>query len=232
MTIHQRPEVAFLYFFGDTKLSGHPTQADPNGPADQSLTQHSNPMHTLHANEPQYSHNVSTLLEELGKRFPMQVNAQRYRDNERFVLLLQNGFQEIDKIQGFHQRREEAGGHAAVVAPPFEAHKETHKHKGPDVVYESCFIALTKGIYPSLKNVENDVRGVVPQKEAQGVISNPTTVLPPATVPSNHPQTVEHPVRAPPPTDGHHAVPAHQPHSTVPSKEPHTTEHVTTPIHS
>jgi hypothetical protein len=228
MTIHQRPDVAFLYFFGDTKTSGHPAHADPNGPADKSLSQHPNPMPALAENEPQYSQSVSTLLEELGKRYPMQVNAQRYRDNQRFVLLLQNGFQEIDKVQGFHQRKEDAEAHAYA---PGMGHKETHTHKGPDVVYESCFIALTKGIYPSLKSVENDVRGVVAQKEAQGVISNPTTVLPPASVPSTQPHTVDHPIRAPP-TEGHHTV-TDQHHTTVPSKQTHTTEHIVhDPLHS
>jgi len=156
-------------------------------------------MPTLSQNEPQYSTSVSTLLEELGKRYPMQVNAQRYRDNQRFVLLLQNGFQEIDKVQGFHQRKGEAGAHAWA---PIMGHKETHTSKGPDMVYESCFIALTKGVYPSLKNVENDVRGVIGQKEAQGVISNPTTVLPPAAVVGNQTQTVDNPVRAPPSLTG------------------------------
>jgi len=178
MTVHQRPDIAFLYFFGDLKTTGHNNVQDPSSPTDKSLTQNPNPMHVLSENEPKYSHNVSVLLEELGKRFPMQVNAQRYQDDQRFTLLLQNGFQEIDKVQGFHQRKSEAGG---FVAGP-SGTKETHHQRGPDMVYESCFLTLTKGIYPSLKNVENDVRGIVPQKQTHGVISDPTTVLPPATV--------------------------------------------------
>jgi hypothetical protein len=194
MTVHQRPEMAFLYFFGDLATAGHNSQ-DPNGPADKSLSQDPHAKNTLQHNEAHYSQNVSTLLEELGKRYPMQVTTQRYRDNQRFALLLQNGFQEIDKVQGFHQRREEGEAH---VWAPFLGHKETHHKEGPDMVYESCFLTLTKGIYPSLKNVENDVRGVVEQKESHGVISDPTTVLPPATVPNKQTDVNEHPIRAPP----------------------------------
>jgi len=194
MTVHQRPEVAFLYFFGDLKTEGHNAQ-DPNGPVDKSLTQHANPQNVLDQKEHFYSQNVSTLLEELGKRHPMQVTAQRYRDNQRFALLLQNGFQEIDKVQGFHQRKEEGEAH---VWGPLIGHKETHHKEGPDMVYESCFLALTKGIYPSLKDVENDVRGVVQEKQTHGVITDPTTVLPPVCVPNTQTQTTDHPVRAPP----------------------------------
>jgi hypothetical protein len=216
MTIHQRPDVAFLYFFGDLKTTGEDDNKDPSGPADKSLTQHTNPLPVLEDNEPKYSNNVSTLLEELGKRYPLQINALRYRDNQRFVLLLQNGFQEIDKVQGFHQRKSEGEAH---VVGPIVGHKETHHKEGPDMIYESCFITLTRGIYPSLKNVENDVRGIVAQKEAHGIISDPTTVLPPATVPSRQTDTIEHPIRAPPPTSD-------STHSTVPeSNQTNTNEH-------
>jgi len=58
-------------------------------------------------------------------------------------------------------------------------------------VYESCFITLTKGFYPSLKNVENDVRGIVAQKQASGIISDPTTVIPPAHVTNKQPEATE-----------------------------------------
>jgi len=195
MTIHQRPDMAFLYFFGDLKMSGHNAQ-DPNGPADKTLSQHPNPQNVLDQKEHFYSQNVSTLLEELGKKYPMQVTAQRYRDNERFALLLQNGFQEVDKVQGFHQRREEGEAH---VWGPLIGHKETHHKEGPDMVYESCFLTLAKGIYPSLKDVENDVRGIVHEKQTHGIITDPTTVLPPICVPNKQTETNENATRAPPP---------------------------------
>jgi hypothetical protein len=185
MTIHQRPETAFLYFFGDLKTGQ--ISDDKSSTASQSLTQHQNPMHLLTENETLGSQNVNLLLEELGKRFPMQVNAQRYRDNNRFLMLLKNGFQEIDKVQGFHQRGAEAEAH--VVAPGIGSKQIAHAREGPDLVYESCFITLTKGFYPSLKNVENDVRGIVPQKQASGIISDPTTVIPPAHVINKNPET-------------------------------------------
>jgi hypothetical protein len=241
MTVHQRPEVAFLYFFGDNKTTGQNDNKDPSDPAEKSLSQHPNPLPTLAQNEPQYSANVNTLLEELGKRYPIQVHAQRYRDNQRFVMLLQNGFQEIDKVQGFHQRRKEEGvyaeGHILGIIPPGhkEGHDGHHRKEGPDMVYESCFITLTRGIYPSLKNVENDVRGIVPQKEVHGVISDPTTVLPPVTVPSKQTDAPHHTVQAHPAntavpsnqTGTTYPVSTHQPSSTVPSK---TTEHQVPPV--
>jgi len=186
MTIHQRPDVAFLYFFGDLK-TGNIMKNDPNGPADQSLIQDKNPMPVLDDNVTHRSQNMNTLLQELEKRFPMQVTAQRYRDNDRFLLLLQSGFQEIDKVQGFRQRGAEGDAH--IIAPVIGTKQIAHAKQGPDFVYESCFITLAKGIYPSLKNVENDVRGIVPQKQAQGIISDPTTVMPPACVPNKIPNS-------------------------------------------
>jgi hypothetical protein len=178
MTVHQRPDVGFLYFFGDLKTGLN--NRDSSGPADQALTQHQNPQAVIAGNTDLQNHHANTLLQELGKQYPMQVTAERYRDNKRFLMLLQNGFQEIDKVQGFRERYAE--GEAKVIAPGIGEKKVAHGEKGPDHVYESCFLSLVRGIYPSLKNEENDVRGVVAQKQADGVISDPKTVLPPAHV--------------------------------------------------
>jgi hypothetical protein len=193
MTIHQRPDCSFLYFFGDVKLGQN---SDSHGTANQSKIQHENPMPVLAENDTFGSNNVNILLEELGRRYPMQVIAQRYRDDRRFLMLLQNGFQEIDKVQGFHQRGAE--GEAHVYAPGVGSKQIAHGREGPDLIYESCFITLIKGFYPSLKNVENDLRGIVAQKQADGIISDPTTVLPPAHLPNKHPETTET-IRPPPP---------------------------------
>jgi len=123
-------------------------------------------------------------MKELWNRYPMMVCAERYRDNQRFTLLLQNGFQEIDKVQGFHWRvgekekkMEKVGVTKEGVTKETVMREEEGGHEG---VYESCFLTLMRGVYPSLKNVENDVRGIVPQKQVGGVISDPTTVIPPA----------------------------------------------------
>jgi len=197
MTIHQRPDIAFLYFFGDIQDPKH-----SDTPVEKSLTPNPNPIPALAAIGNEQSPNSLMLLEELGKLFPMQVTAQRYRDNHRFDLLIKNGFQEIDRVQGFHQRK--TGSYAKIVGP-LVGSKEEVREGDHDMMYESCFISLTRGFYPSLKHVENDLRGIVHQKQTHGVISDPSTVLPPASIPSTKPDPVSHPIRAPPPTSVQHS---------------------------
>jgi len=171
MTVHQRPDIGFLYFFGDVRMEGCDEKA---GTTEQSLVQpvNVNPVERMEEEETKKLMPVNILMKELWNRYPMMICAERYRDNKRFKLLLQNGFQEIDKVQGFHWRAGEK-----------EKRKEKEgvmKEEGHEGVYESCFLSLMRGVYPSLKSVENDLRGVVPQKEVGGVISDPTTVIPPA----------------------------------------------------